>query len=181
MTLSMTNTFPAAELAKRTQLSWCIRHESDGKGGLFHFSSGPTVVIRAHSNAAGQLDPNAELVSPSFDLDAALDALPVSQPQWQVLGWSNRETRAAFCYISDGLNAASADALSTAIAVEGHLTYERGGDILAAVMQRYLDELADARLTDEYGAIREDLGAPGAVDWAEVAGTFLDWTGVQSA
>lgn len=89
--------------------------------------------------------------------------------------WSNPETHAAYTHLTAdaGLISNAYATLHTAELVTGPLDATSAGKHLAGLLQRFLDELADAGLEDEHHAVRNDLGSLWRIDWTEIGAAFL--------
>jgi hypothetical protein len=83
-------------------------------------------------------------------------------------GWSNPETYAAYVHLSadEGLRE---HALAAIAATPG--TADR---TMKELVERFLEDLDDAGLVDEYRALCNDLGSRWRIDWAEIATAFRD-------
>lgn len=91
-------------------------------------------------------------------------------------GWSSPETYAAHLHLTadEGLLRTAVESFHVAEVVDGAVDAEMAGAILAGLLERHLSELDDARLEDEYRAIKEDVGSFWRVNWTEVGAALLD-------
>jgi hypothetical protein len=91
-------------------------------------------------------------------------------------GWSNPETYAAFLHLTadEGLQETARAALMTALVVEHTLTPGAAGRVLKGLVERFLEDLDDAGLVDEYRALCNDLGSRWRIEWDEIGAAFLD-------
>jgi hypothetical protein len=91
-------------------------------------------------------------------------------------GWSNPETYAAYVHLTadEGLQETAQAALMTALVVEHTLTPGAAGRLLKGLIERFLEDLDDAGLVDEYRALCDDLGSRWRIEWDEIAAAFLD-------
>jgi hypothetical protein len=90
--------------------------------------------------------------------------------------WSNPETYAAYLHLTadEGLQETALAALTTALVVEHTLTPGAAGRVLKGLVERFLEDLDDAGLVEEYRALCDDLGSRWRIDWAEIGAAFLD-------
>lgn len=97
-------------------------------------------------------------------------------------GWSSPETYYAHLHLTadDGLVETAAAWIGTAAIVEGDVTASVAGELLARLLEEYLDELDDAGLVDEHQAVRADIGSFSRIDWTEVGAAFLADEGISA-
>jgi hypothetical protein len=90
-------------------------------------------------------------------------------------GWANPETHAAYLHLTydEGLQETAYKALTTALVVHPALTPGKAGRVLKGLVERFLDELDDAGLEEEYRALCDDLGSRWRIDWTEIGAAFL--------